>query len=179
MIGIFKVGDIIKGNKNEYGITNDEMLKAKVTDVSDDRMEVKILEHKRESEINERYWVDNNDEYFSFFNVEITEELLLDLPIGTKLVTDDEEHNYFIKITDNEFENDDSDILTIKEDDFSKSDFDFKKNEIDLYGNRYKIIRIEKPIYHTIYEEEQQPKEMTIKEISKILGYDIKIVKEK
>lgn len=178
MIGIFKVGDIIKGKENEYGITNDEMMKAVVTEVNRDRMEIKVLEHKRESEINEKYWVDNDDKDFTFYNAEITKQLFLDLPIGSKIITDNEdEYHYFIKIGDKQFSNDDDDLLWL-DDDFDSS-FDLENKKVNLYGKKYNIIKIEKPIYSIIYMKEQQPKEMTIKEISKILGYDVKIVKEK
>lgn len=74
----------------------------------------------------------------------------------------------FIK-TDNEYLSDLGDECndTYFNDDES---YDFKK---DL------IVKIEKPIiYETIFEKEE-PKEMTVKEIADILGYDIKIVKEK
>ena len=46
---MFKVGDIVRGLKNEeYGITNEEMLKAKILDVYEDlkKVKVRIIEHK-------------------------------------------------------------------------------------------------------------------------------------
>ena len=46
---MFKVGDIVRGLKNEeYGITNDEMLKAKILNVYEDvkKVKVEVLEHK-------------------------------------------------------------------------------------------------------------------------------------
>ena len=46
---MFKVGDIVRGLKNEeYGITNEEMLKAKILNVYEDvkKVKVEILEHK-------------------------------------------------------------------------------------------------------------------------------------
>ena len=46
---MFKVGDIVRGLENaEYGITNDEMLKAKILNVYEDvkKVKVEVLEHK-------------------------------------------------------------------------------------------------------------------------------------
>ena len=46
---MFKIGDIVRGLKNEeYGITNEEMLKAKILNVYEDvkKVKVEILEHK-------------------------------------------------------------------------------------------------------------------------------------
>lgn len=51
----------------------------------------------------------------------------------------------------------------------------------DLYvGNENNdIIKVERPTYTTVYErDENEVKEMTIAEISKALGYEVKIVKE-
>lgn len=53
----FEVGDIVCGNSlNCYGITNTNMTKGEVVQVFDDGMfEVKIIEHKRKSEIGEKF----------------------------------------------------------------------------------------------------------------------------
>lgn len=72
-------------------------------------------------------------------------------------------------------------------------DLDYQKNEnpvsdieyihedgtIDSYrGHEYKIVSILRPIeYETIYNRNSEVKEMTVEEISKALGYEVKIVK--
>ena len=44
---MFKVGDIVRGLKNEeYGITNDEMLKAKILNVYEDVKKVNVEIYK-------------------------------------------------------------------------------------------------------------------------------------
>lgn len=40
------------------------------------------------------------------------------------------------------------------------------------------IIKVERPTYTTVFERDEEVKEMTIAEISKALGYEVKIVKE-
>lgn len=175
----FKIGDYIKGKKeNDYNITNEDMLKAEVIEIlDDDVMEIKILKHKDKDKIKETYRVENSIEQFDYYNIKITEKNLLDLPIGSKIITNYDikyKFNYFIKINDKQFKNNDCDILFIDDE-----DFDLENNKICICGEYYDIIRIEKPTYYTVYrKEEQKSKEMTIKEISKILGYDVKIIKE-
>lgn len=172
-----KVNDIVKVNSKCDDIHVIGKI-GKIIDVDDFHVTVQFFENI------DGCWGDNHDKWclekdeVILMQENLNKEFLLDLPIGTKLFTDREENNCFIKINDNEFENDDNDVLAIKEDKFITSDFDFEKNEINFYGNRYKIIKIERPNYYSVYEKEQHPKEMTIKEISEILGYDVKIVKE-
>ena len=43
----------------------------------------------------------------------------------------------------------------------------------------YDIMKVERPVYFsTVYERDETVREMTIEEISKALGYEVKIVKE-
>jgi len=42
-----------------------------------------------------------------------------------------------------------------------------------------KIIKIEEPVYHTVYDSPNYVEEMTMEEVCKALGKNIKIVKEK
>lgn len=44
-------------------------------------------------------------------------------------------------------------------------------------GKELDIIKVERPTYTTMYEREVEVKEMTIEEISKELGYEVKVVK--
>lgn len=44
----------------------------------------------------------------------------------------------------------------------------------------YDIVKVERPAtYYTAFEREDKAREMTIKEISEKLGYEVKVVKEK
>lgn len=87
-------------------------------------------------------------------------------PIGTKVTF--ESRNVLVKDDKNQFENEDA----LKNyDDFD----DFKIN-----GTKYgKITKIEEPTYTTVYEPTEQVEEMTLEEVCKELGREIKIVKEK
>lgn len=72
---MFKVGDIIKGKKNKYGITNEKMTKARVLEASKTSMRIRILEHETDKgEVGEEFHVDNSDECFTLINKQNTEE---------------------------------------------------------------------------------------------------------
>lgn len=165
----FKKGDIIKGTKdNDYSIANEYMYKAEVLRVEADSMKIKILEHKNKYMIGETYDVENNDDRFTKIT-KITKQDLLDMPLGTKIITDKKGHNVFIKVEEGEFDNDDGEIIR----DYYIND-DLTLDDTD-YGN--KINRIEEPMYKIVYEN-NDVKEMTIAEISEALGYEVKIIKE-
>ena len=69
----FKVGDIIRGKKdNGYMWTDGLMTKGKVIEVDDcDDMRIEILEHTYVDVIGKRYNVDNNDNEFELVNTEL------------------------------------------------------------------------------------------------------------
>ena len=98
----------------------------------------------------------------------ITKEELFKMPIGTKITTDLEENNIFVKVGENDFCNNDCDHI----------EYDNIKEDLSLDYYEGKIIEIQEPNYTTIYKEDKQVKEMTIAEIEKELGYPIKVVKE-
>ena len=63
----FKVGDIIKGKKENdvYSITNENMYKAEVIGLEPHGyMCIKILNHREKDEIGKEYSVDNSSKYF-------------------------------------------------------------------------------------------------------------------
>lgn len=99
----------------------------------------------------------------------ITKEELFKMPIGTKITTDLEENNIFVKVGENDFCNNDCDHI----------EYDNIKEDLSLdYYKEGKIIEIQEPSYTTIYKADTEVKEMTIAEIEKELGYPIKVVKE-
>lgn len=65
-MGDFKVGDIIRGKKNNgYGMTNENMYNAKVIALKiSGEMRIKVLNHKCRQEIGVEYDVMNNSELF-------------------------------------------------------------------------------------------------------------------
>lgn len=99
-----------------------------------------------------------------------TKEELLKMPVGTKITTNRDYDNIFVKISDDVFKNNYDECIW---------DVDIEKdlsiNE-PYYGT--KIIKIEVPTYETLYDSSEEVKEMTMDEICKALGYNVKIVKE-
>lgn len=118
-------------------------------------------------EENEFTW---DERAFEPCNIKPTKKELLELPIGTKIATDLEEDNVFVKFDENSFINQQADIL-------DGCDIGYNLL-INIGGYGTKIIKIEVPDYKTIYDSSKEVKEMTIAEISKALGYEVKIVKE-
>lgn len=144
----FKVGDIVKGIPgNDYAVTDGNMYKGEVVEVfDDDYMRIKILDHKSNGFVGEEYTVKNNGKDFELITQKKpTKEELLKMPIGTKITTNRDEDNIFVKIS------------------------------IE-YGD--KIIKIEVPTYETVYDSSKEVKEMTMDEICKALGCNVKIIKE-
>lgn len=175
----FKVGDIVKGiPDNGYSITNGDMYKGEVVNVSDDSIVIKILDHKSKGLVGKEYpvvWkeyqIENNEECFELISLKKpTKEELLKMPIGTKITTNKDEDNIFVKISDCVFENNDDECVwdTDIEEDLSITDIEC--------GD--KIIKIEVPTYKTVYDNSEEIREMTMDEICKALGYNVKIVKE-
>ena len=107
---------------------------------------------------------------FEPINKKPTKEELLKMPIGTKITTNRDEDNIFVKISDDVFENNYDECVwdTDIEEDLSITDIE--------YGD--KIIKIEVPTYETVYDSSKEVKEMTMDEICKALGYNVKIIKE-
>ena len=173
----FKVGDIIKGKKdNGYDFTNENMTKAKVIETNKECMKIEIIEHKNTCNITSIYAVDNSSDRFEIVEYQKpTKKELLAMPAGTKITTDAEAENAVFVFNGCSFRN--------KERGEAIFDGEIDENlilnagPVRTYGS--KIIKIEKPQYTTIYEEMQKEiKEMTIAEIEKKLGYPVKIVKE-
>lgn len=168
----FKVGDIVKGIPgNGYDMTDENMYKGKIITAVDDSMRIKILDHKNKNFIGDEYTVDNEEQKFELISQKkSTKEELLKMPIGTKITTNKDEDNIFVKISDCVFENNDDECVwdTYIEEDLSITDIE--------YGD--KIMKIEVPTYETVYDSSEEVKEMTMDEICKALGYNVKIIKE-
>lgn len=168
----FKVGDIIKGRKdNGYGYTEERMTKAKVLSVYGDRMEIKILEHKDAFYIGRMIEVDNTHTKFELVSgKKVTKKELFTMPVGTKITTDAEKDNEYF-YTGKVFEGKD---YRLKEYEINE---DLTLNAEDE-DNGTRIIKIEVPEYSIIYKYSTEIQEMTIAEIEKELGHPVKIIKE-
>ncbi len=84
----FKVGDIIKGKKNEYGYTNEKMKRAKVLEADNSKMKIQVMEHEHKDCIGRTTVVDNTCEKFELICIRLTKQELLDMPEGTRITTD-------------------------------------------------------------------------------------------
>ena len=169
---MFKIGDIIKGIEgNDYSITDEKMTKGIVTRLipEDNVMEIEILEHEYKNRIGDKLEVDNSsNEFVYYFSTKY------DLQNGDIVYL----RNGNVKIYANESffdfencnENDDIDVLNDLNDDLT-----YKYNNKD-----YDIIKVSRPKeYEELYKREiVEPKEMTLKEVCDILGYEVKIKKE-
>jgi hypothetical protein len=85
---------------------------------------------------------------------------LVDAPIGTKITTDKKENDVYVKTEENAFTDNRGFVFLINE----------------LLEN-FTIIKIEEPIYTTVWEREKI-KELTLSEIEEKFGCKVKIIKE-
>ena len=158
----FKVGDKVKivENQADHGFKIGEIVEI----VKMDDTEVPY----RCSNGEENWWVREEDIKLA----EYTWEDFKECPIGTK-ITFEKEVLIKREDTDNTITN------CFSNGDFCRNYDDLKKFR-DNYGNKTlgKIIKIEEPTYTAVYEQEQV-EEMTMEEVCKALGKNIKIVKGK
>ena len=174
----YKIGDVVKitGTNHSFGIDKDITgKKGKIikTDISSLPYKIHLIDYSEideKNDINYYYWL-SEDDIELFRHKKITSETLEKLPIGSIITTSEDEHNQYVKIDWNEFQNDDCDSLLTKE-------LTDKLEFSETYGNP-KLIEIQEPIYYTTYNGSAEPVEMTIEEISEELGYNIKIVNSK
>lgn len=137
-------------------------------------MRIKILEHSIKNEKGWEYTVDNSEKEFELIEreerkMEFTKSDLKDgdvvtLRNGDRLIhnngnfTDlNEEHDNYLAYIDD------------LNDDLTCEDSDEKDSDI------VKVERVKE--YTTVYERNEEVKEMTVEEVSKALGYEVKIVK--
>lgn len=175
----YKIGDVVKIVKvarcEQTGLCDDLIgRKGRIlkTDNSEIPYKIYLIDYTQndvENEIDYYYWV--GEECIESTRRNITPKTLEELPIGSIITTSEDEHNQYVKIDWDEFQNDDCDSLLAKE-------LNDKLKFSETYGEP-KLIEIQEPIYYTTYDESDEPIEMTIEEISEELGYNIKIVKSK
>lgn len=173
MENVFKVGDLIRGKKdNSYGITNEKMTKGVVVGLENKRkdMRVKILEHESGGFKKEIFEVKNSNKEFELIKTQMKKDELKNCDIvtlrnGDKLIYIDE---CFYDLDTNNSN--------------SVGAFESLKDDLTYWdgAREYDVVKVERPIeYATAYNRKKITKEMTISEISKALGYNVKIVKEK
>ncbi len=111
------------------------------------------------------YWTDEMLEPIKFTKNDFQNLDVVILRNGDKLLYTDY-GNVFIDVT----EENSNEISFLN--DFSK---DLKHKEYEQFD----IIKVERPSYSTVYERKEEPKEVTMEELQKILGYEVKIIKKK
>ena len=140
----FKVGEKVKIKKNlkkgygfKYYVAGEmEKFKGKTVTIYSVNSEVYRIEEDNMS------W-DWTEDMFEGLAI-ITKEELFKMPIGTKITTDLEENNIFVKVGENDFCNNDCDHI----------EYDNIKEDLSLdYYEEGKIIEIQEPNYTTIYKE--------------------------
>ena len=168
---MFKIGDIVKGIVgNDYLISDAKMTKGEVIKLipENNEMEIKVLEHKSKSFIGNTYIVKNSREQFDYYfsKNDLQNGDIVYLRNGNIkfYTTDDGFYEY-----ENCDEFDDVDNLTDLNDDLTH-----------IKEDKYDIIKVVRPKeYDELFKREGvNPKEMTLKEVCDILGYEIKIKKE-
>lgn len=179
----FKVGDIIKGkieSSEAYTITNENMTKAEVISTEyEGVMRIKILSHKTNcNEVGEEFDVENSTEYFDYYvSNNYTRNDLQFADIVT--LRNGERYVYgggYILGEDNAYDADCNNVKLCYNDDLTRSSMSF------CYSGKaedYDIVKVER-VGEVVYQREdnKEPVEMTVAEISKKLGYEVKIVKE-
>ena len=149
----YKVGDKVRIVDDEYNsFRNGEI--------------VKIIKINHNADCS--YFCENefNSEWVSEEEIELLEytwEDFLKAPIGTKVTFED--GTILVKSDVDRFDNEE-DVATYR--------YIESFNRKDGYG---KIIKIEEPTYTTVYELTEQVEEMTMEEVCKALGKNIKIVR--
>ena len=169
----FKVGDTVKIRKDLKKGDNFEIYVD--SDMEELAGEIVTIKKMYKYLSSERYEIDKDKGFYTWTEdmfesiKKPTKEELLEMPLGTIIKTNEKEHNAYVKVGKYEFFNDYDDIS----DDDINEDLSLDYNTVDI-----KIIEIQQPKHRIVYKEDNEVKEMTISEIEKEIGYQIKVVKE-
>lgn len=161
----FKIGDRVKyiGDINSHTREN-EFIKDELVVTNYKIYNENLIVY----ELNNKIWQFTEDE-LELVNSTLTKEELFKMPIGTKITTDDNRYNVYIKCQNDFFINEKGLFLNEM---FVHDDLTL---EGDVFGTR--ILKVEKAIDYTLVYENTESKEMTQEEIEKALGYKVKIIK--
>lgn len=155
----YKIGDKVKivGNEAEHCFDLGAIVEIKKINKKADEYTCYGLD----SFGNEEYWWTYEKDIAP---LDYTWEDFLKAPIGTKVTFEDD--TILVKSDEDRFDSESN-----------CADYNYIEsfNREDGFG---KIIKIEEPTYTTVYESSEEVKEMTMEEVCKALGKNIKIVKE-
>lgn len=162
----FKVGDKIKGIKgNGYPITNEQMLEAEVVEIFGNEMKIKVKNHNDAYRIGSFYIVPNSTEEFEL--IKFTKS---DLRDGDRVYDNDPIYDYGIVRDDAiNYGSDSSLDLSCFNDDLTH-----------ISISKFDIIKVERPgKYETVFEREEEIKELTMEEVCEMAGCTVKIVESR
>ena len=174
----FNVGDIVIANEkanDEYNITKEgwKGVIVSINELFDDSFFARGFGNENSS-LNAEYFCANATECFDVVK-KFGKEELLELPIGTKIITDSDTHSTYIKVNaDNTFISTEHDVYLDEE----NIDEDLNIYDVDEeFGT--KIVRIETPEYKTLVnvdwkenkedKKEDKEDENKVQEIKEIL----------
>ena len=128
-----------------------------ITNVYDDKVYIK-------EDIPGHIWDLRAFEELSFNKGDIKEGDIITLRNGDRLLVDADKD-----LQDLSEENDNS-VASL---------YVYRNDMIHCCGNKdYDIVKVERPVkYSTVYDRKEEVREMTVEEISKALGYEVKVVK--
>ena len=163
----FKVGDKVKivGNSGHHIYSNPRFEIGSVFEITS----INVTGLGRPYELNNIYCCEEWE--IELVDKKITKEELLKMPIGTKITTDLKEDNVFIKM--------DKESLMNEKENYICNDDILEDLSITDEDMGTKIIKIEEPIYKTVYDYTREVQEMTISEIEKVIGHKVKIINDK
>ena len=120
----YKVGDIVRGLSDEYGITNREMTKGEVIEADETSIKIKVLEHQNKDYIGENFTATYPDRGFEILAREYTKPTvkeLFELPTGTMIKTTDKwSGNQYVYLKDEDGDFISSEFGAINEDDIDE-----------------------------------------------------------
>lgn len=190
----FKVGDIIKGTENHYGVTNKDMYAAEVVKlfINTNQIEIKVLDHHDKNVIGKTYIVTSSffelcDIFDTYINKSNNKQMIvkiIEAPFGARGVN--ETYGILIdsKTADKIFEEktfchqglgEKSNYFFIP---FNSKFYDTKYYNGEIWGLGKDFTEIEFKDITTGIIYNKKPKKMTIEEIEKELGYKFEIVEE-
>ena len=160
----FKVGDRIRGLKgNGCRFTNEQMLEGKVVETFADNMRIKIENHSDADYVGRKYVATNSTEKFELIK-------------STKAMLQPGDRVYARNLDDPGFVLDEG-IYFLKD-----GFLDMRMLDDDLMHikgkNEYDIVKVERSNSYEVVFEREAVKEMTLEEVSELVGCAVKIVEK-
>ena len=165
----FKVGDRIRGLKgNGCRFTNEQMLEGKVVETFADNMRIKIENHSDADYVGRKYVATNSTEKFEL--IKLTEFTKSSLRNGDRVYDNDPTYEYGVVHDDAIKYGSDSSLNLGK----------FNEDLTHVHISNFDIIKVERPVkFETVFEREEEIKELTMEEVCEMAGCTVKIVESR